>query len=96
MNGDTLEEKTKMLQDKYTELLTQAAQEGRIADVESLSTQMQHEIESLINAATQSALAGNDEGQEEEVEEVEETEEEDWEVEEIEEEDWEVEEEEEG
>ena len=90
MNGDTLEEKTKMLQDKYTELLTQAAQEGRIADVESLSTQMQHEIESLINAATQSTLAGNDEGQEE----VEEIEEENWEEEEIEEEDWEEEEEE--
>ena len=56
MDGNILQEKIKLLQEKYTTMLTQAAQEGRTADVQSLSNQMQQEIQSLINAETQSAL----------------------------------------
>lgn len=56
MDGNILQEKIKLLQEKYTTMLTQAAQEGRTDDVQSLSNQMQQEIQSLINAETQSAL----------------------------------------
>ena len=97
MNENVLQEKIKLLQEKYTMMLTQAAQEGRMADVQSLSNQMQQEIQSLINAETQSALnsnmytspAGNDESQEDggfieedQEDEDEEAEDEDWDEEE--------------
>ena len=59
MDADALQAQIKMLQQKYTALLTQAAQEGRTADVQSLSNQMQQEIQSLINGATQSAVSGS-------------------------------------
>lgn len=74
MDGDALQEQISMLQVKYTQLLTQAAQEGRTDDVQSITNQMQQEIQALVDAATQSATigaveatpAGNDESDEDE------------------------------
>ena len=57
MDGEALQEKIKMLQAKYAEMLTQAAQEGRTDDVQTLSNQMQQEIQALINDSTQSAMS---------------------------------------
>ncbi|MFC1513862.1 hypothetical protein ACFL5P_02520 [candidate division KSB1 bacterium] len=52
MNQDILQGKVKMLQEKYTKMIMQAAQEGRTADVQSLSNKMQQEIQSIINEGT--------------------------------------------
>ena len=57
MDEDILQEKIRLLQEKYSQLLTQAAQEGRTADVQSLSNQMQEEMKALIDAETQSAIS---------------------------------------
>ncbi len=58
MNGESLEDRIKMLQDRFADMLTKAAQEGRTAEIPTISEQMQQEIEALVNAAAQSALAG--------------------------------------
>ncbi len=54
MTGDALQARIQQLQAKYTALLTQAAQEGRTDDVQSLSAQMQQEIDALVSSVTQS------------------------------------------
>ncbi|MCP4726138.1 MAG: hypothetical protein GY863_13930, partial [bacterium] len=48
MNQEMLQAKIQMLQQKYTAMITQAAQEGRTADVQSISNRMQQEIQSLM------------------------------------------------
>ena len=59
MDENILQEKIRLLQEKYTAMITQAAQEGRTDDIQSISDQMQQEIQSLIDTETQSAMNRN-------------------------------------
>lgn len=59
MSEGALQEKIRLLQEKYAALLTQAAQEGRVDEIPSLSEQMQREIQSLVQTETQSILSSS-------------------------------------
>ena len=61
MEAERLQAEIQRLQEKYTSLLTQAAQAGRTAEVQTLTDQMQVEMQALINVSTQAGLSGTTE-----------------------------------